>query len=261
MTLIDTHAHLDLPEFSSDREQVIDRARAGGVETILTVGIGMRENRAALGLARKHAGVYAALGLHPHNARQLGPAALDWIEHNAADPRVVALGEMGLDFYRNLSPRDDQLRCFRAQLELARSVHLPIIIHDRDAHRETLDILQEERAGDIGGVIHCFSGDAAMACACIDLGFFISIPGTVTFKGAVTLHEVVRQVPLEHMLIETDCPFLAPVPYRGTRNEPAYVKFVAEAIAAIKKIPPEDAAAITLHNAERLFWPDRAVRI
>jgi len=160
---------------------------------------------------------------------------------------------MGLDFFRNHSSREDQIRAFRAQLDLAKSVNLPVIIHDRDAHDETLSILEEEKAGLTGGVIHCFSGDAEMALKCIDLGFYISIPGTVTFKNAKKQIEVIRKIPIEKTLIETDCPFLAPVPYRGKRNEPLYVKYVAEEIAKIKNMQLEDVARITVLNTKELF--------
>ena len=253
MTFIDSHAHLDLPEFKHDRDNVIRRARENGIDRILTIGIGLRESKQAIQIAEEHSFVYASIGMHPHNARDLDLRMLDFIEQNARNPKVVALGEMGLDFFRNRSPREDQIRCFRAQIDLARSLNLPIIVHDRDAHRETVDILREEQAGDMGGVIHCFSGDVKMAFDCIDMGFAVSIPGTVTFKNAKTLQEVVRKVPLEHLLIETDCPFLAPVPHRGKRNEPAYVRLVAEKIAAIKKIALEEAALATTQNAERVF--------
>lgn len=250
--LIDTHAHLDLEDFDPDRETVIKRARGAGVERIITIGIGPDECRRALEIARKHSFISAAIGMHPHNASMLDLAALDSLETNAADPNVVAIGEIGLDFFRNRSPREDQMRAFRAQLDLAEGLKLPVVIHDRDAHAETLQILREERPS-CAGVLHCFSGDAAMAHACIDLGFMISIPGTVTFKNASTLHEVVRTVGLEHLLIETDCPFLTPAPYRGKRNEPAYVRFVAEKIAEIKKTGVEDVIERTGANACRLF--------
>lgn len=253
MTFVDSHAHLDLPEFEKDRGAVIRRARDNGIERIITIGIGIEECKASLEIAEKHDFIYAAIGMHPHNAKHLDLQELDFLECSAQHEKVVALGEMGLDFYRNRSPREDQIRCFRAQLDLARSLKLPIVVHDRDAHRETLDILREEQAGEPGGIIHCFSGDVKMAFACIDMGFSISIPGTVTFKKAATLHEVVKKVSLEHLLIETDCPFLTPVPYRGKRNEPAYVRHVAERIAEIKKTGLEDVARATTENAYRVF--------
>jgi TatD DNase family protein len=250
--LIDTHAHLDLPEFKSDQEQVIERAREAGVEHIITIGIGEKECRRAIEIARKHSFISAAIGIHPHNASKLDLDVLDFLEKQAADPNVVALGEMGLDFFRNRSPREDQKRAFRAQLDLAESLKLPVVIHDRDAHDETMQILREEKPA-YGGVLHCFSGDASMARDCINLGFLISIPGTVTFKNAAQIHAVAKKIPLEHLLLETDCPFLTPVPYRGKRNEPAYVRFVAEKVAELKQQSLEDVIAQTGANACRLF--------
>ncbi|MCX8043977.1 MAG: TatD family hydrolase [Desulfobacterota bacterium] len=253
MGLIDSHAHLDLSEFNTDRDAVIKRARTEGVVSIVTIGIGLEECRAALQIAQQWPFVYAALGIHPHNAGRWSAQVRDFLEHAARQPKVVALGEIGLDFYRNRSSKEDQRRCFRDQIGLAKSLKLPVIIHDREAHRETLDIVREEHAGEYGGVFHCFSGDAALARKCIDLGFYISIPGTVTFRNASLLHEVVRAVPLEYLLIETDCPFLTPVPFRGKRNEPAYVRYVAEAIAALKQLPLEEVAYATTKNTKRLF--------
>jgi TatD DNase family protein len=253
MPMIDSHAHLDLPEFSHDLEAVIQRALDNGIDSIITVGIGMDECRKALELAGRYPFMYATLGMHPHNAAACDSAAIDFIEKNAAHAKVVALGEMGLDYFRNRSPRDAQRSCFRNQLGLARSLKMPVVIHDRDAHDETLEILREEHAQDIGGVLHCFSGDTAMAFACIDMGFYISIPGTITFKSAHVIQEVVRNVPLEHLLIETDCPFLTPVPYRGKRNEPAYVRLVAEKIAQIKQLHVDEVAQATAANTRKIF--------
>lgn len=250
---IDTHAHLDLPEFAGDRHEVIQRALHNGIERIITIGIGIEECRQAKAIADSYPAVYAALGIHPHNAAALDMAVLDFLETSARHPKVVAIGEIGLDFFRNRSPRPAQVRAFRAQLDLAQSLKLPVIIHDRDAHGETLAMLREEQAGLCGGVLHCFSGDAAMAVHCIDLGFYISIPGTVTFKQALLVQEVVSKVPLEHLLIETDCPFLAPVPHRGQRNEPLYVKLVAQQIARIKHEAVEHVAQVTTSNARKLF--------
>jgi len=250
--LIDTHAHLDLDDFDGDRDAVIARARAAGVERIITIGIGLEECRRAIEIACAHSFIHAAIGMHPHNASMLDLAALDFLEQHARDTRVVALGEIGLDFYRNRSPRSDQVRAFRAQLDLASALKLPVVIHDRDAHDETLQILREEKPP-CGGVLHCFSGNAAMARSCIDLGFLISIPGTVTFKNAANLHAVVVDTGLEHLLIETDCPFLTPEPHRGKRNEPAFVRFVAEKIAQLKNSTVDEVAARTSANACRLF--------
>ena len=184
MKFIDSHAHLDLSEFKKDMPDVIQRAKEGGIENIITIGIGIQECKAAMKIAEEYPSIYAAIGIHPHNAKSLDLKILDFLEDNANNKKVVALGEMGLDFFRNHSSREDQIRAFRAQLDLAKSVNLPVIIHDRDAHDETLSILEEEKAGLTGGVIHCFSGDVEMAFKCIDMGFYISIPGTVTFKNA-----------------------------------------------------------------------------
>jgi TatD DNase family protein len=253
MALIDSHAHLDLAEFENDLDAVVQRARDCGVDAIITVGIGMHECRQALDLAARYPFVFATLGFHPHNADDFDHAALDFIEKNAAHPKVVALGEMGLDYFRNHSPREDQRRCFRAQLGLARSLKKPVVIHDRDAHEDTMKILREEKACETGGVLHCFSGDTAMAFACIDMGFYISIPGTVTFKSALLIQDVVKAVPLEHLLIETDCPFLAPVPHRGKRNEPSYVRLVAQKIAELRKASFDEVAQVTSDNARNVF--------
>jgi TatD DNase family protein len=251
--LIDTHAHLDMPEFDGDRNEVVKRAREGGIDYIITVGIDLDSCRSALQLADEFAFVYAIVGMHPHNAKDVDDKSYDILREYARHEKVRGLGEMGLDFFRNHSPREVQLRRFREQVALAREVKLPVVIHDRDAHRETLAILKEEKASDVGGVIHCFSGDYAMASACMDMGFYISIPGTVTFNKAQTMQEVVRRIPLERVLIETDCPFLAPAPFRGKRNEPAYVQYVARAIAEIKKVGFETVAAVTSENARLLF--------
>ncbi len=253
MKFIDSHAHLDLPEFKKDMDDVIKRAKESGIENIITIGIGIKECQAAIKIADAYSFIYASIGIHPHNAKSLDLKALDFLEENAKNKKVVALGEMGLDFFRNHSSREDQIRAFRAQLDLAKSIKLPVVIHDRDAHAETLSMLEEEKNGLNGGVIHCFSGDSEMAFKCIDMGFYISIPGTVTFKNAKKQHEVVKKIPIEKLIIETDCPFLAPVPYRGKRNEPLYVTHVAEAISRIKNMPVEEVARITTANSKKLF--------
>ena len=250
---IDSHAHLEMPDYDHDRDEMIKRALDQGIENIVTIGIDKEECEQAIKLSAAYPFIYVALGLHPHNAKKSDNKLFDFIKENARHKKVVALGEMGLDFFKNWSPRNDQIKCFHDQLALARELKLPAIIHDRDAHEETLSILREERAWESGGVIHCFSGDFKMAAACIDMGFFISIPGTITFKNASILQDVVMKVPLESILIETDAPFLAPVPFRGKRNEPAYVRYVAEMIAEIKKVPLETVALVTTINAKRLF--------
>jgi TatD DNase family protein len=250
---IDSHAHLEMSDYDHDRYEMIKRALDQGIEKIVTIGIDKKECEQAIELAATYPFIYVALGLHPHNAKKSDNNLFDFIKENALHKKVVALGEMGLDFFKNWSPRNDQIRCFHDQLALARELKLPVIIHDRDAHEETLQILREERAWEAGGVIHCFSGDFKMAAACLDMGFFISIPGTITFKNTASLQEVVNKIPLESILLETDAPFLAPVPFRGKRNEPAYVRYVAEKIAEIKKLPLETVASLTAHNACLLF--------
>ena len=251
--LIDTHAHLSLPQFDKDRTEVIKRARDAGIKHIITVGTDSDDCRKAVALAQEHDFISAAVGIHPHDAKTINAETYSLLRELAADDNVVAIGEIGLDFYRNLSSQEIQVQHFREQLWLAREVSLPVIIHDRDAHQKVLQILQEEKAETMGGVIHCFSGDWEMAKACLDLGFYISIPGTITFKKSDAYHKLVRDLPLDRMLVETDCPFLAPHPFRGKRNEPAYVQYVAKAVAGIKGLGCEAFAEITTQNAQKLF--------
>ena len=251
--LIDSHAHLEMSDYDADRDAVIKRALDQGIEIIITIGIGRKECEQALALARTYSCVYAALGLHPHNAKTDSARIFNFIKGSVRNNKVVALGEMGLDFFKNWSPQQDQIRCFHEQLAMARELKLPVIIHDRDAHAETVAILNEEKAHEVGGVIHCFSGDYQMAADCMDMGFYISIPGTITFKNATDLHDVVKKLPLDRILIETDAPFLTPHPFRGKRNEPAYVRYVAEKIAEIKNLPLAEVARATTHNAKTLF--------
>ena len=251
--LIDTHAHLSLPQFDKDRAEVIKRARDAGIKHIITVGTESDDCRKAVFLAEEHDFISAAVGIHPHDAKTINAATYSLLRGFADDDNVVAIGEIGLDFYRNLSLRETQTHHFREQLRLAREVSLPVIIHDREAHQEVLQILQEEKAETVGGVIHCFSGDWEMDKACLNMGFYISIPGTVTFKKSEEYHKLIRNLPLDRMLVETDCPFLAPHPFRGKRNEPAYIQYVAEAVARIKGIAQEELAKITVQNAQKLF--------
>ncbi|MBC7261601.1 MAG: TatD family hydrolase [Chloroflexi bacterium] len=250
--LVDTHAHLDSVEFKDDVEEVISRSLAAGVDTIITVGTDLESSRQAVLLAEQHHPVYAAVGIHPHEADQAKPDDLTELFHLSQHRKVVAIGEIGLDFYRNLSPAKVQEEVFAAQLELAKRAGKPIIIHDRQAHRETMAILSE-RAKGLHGVLHCFSGDLEMALQAVKMGFWISVAGPVTFQNAHRLQALVRQLPLEHVLIETDCPYLAPHPYRGQRNEPAYVRFIAARIAALKEIPLEQVSQVTTENARKLF--------
>ena len=251
--LIDTHAHLEMREFNDDREDVIKRAREAGVEYIITIGTTVESCRDAVMLADKHDGVYAAIGIHPHEVKDILHPAYEIIRHFAQHKKVVAYGEIGLDYHHEHSLRTDQKRKFRDMLHEARELKLPIIVHDREAHADMLQILSEEWPAGIGGVMHCFSGDGEMARTLIEKGFLISIAGPVTFPKAEALREVVRQVPIEHLLVETDAPYLAPVPMRGKRNEPAFVRHTAEAIAKIKGLTLEDVGRITSFNAMQLF--------
>jgi TatD DNase family protein len=260
LRLIDTHAHLDFDRFNADRPQVIDRARAAGVAAIVTIGTDLASSQAAVDLAGRYDDVYAAVGQHPHDAKRLDGTALAGLRELAGQPKVVAVGEIGLDFYRDLSPRDVQRRAFQAQLAWAARLGKPVVIHDRDAHDEVLAILRDWAAGLAHsplagrlGVLHTFSGDRAMAEQAIELGFYLSISGPVTYHNARQLPEVVRALPLDRLLVETDCPFLAPHPHRGKRNEPAYVRLVAERIAEIKGLAPAEVAETTTANAVRLF--------
>ena len=251
--LIDTHAHLEMREFNDDRDDVIKRAREAGVEYIVTIGTTIESSRDAVLLADKYDFIYAAIGIHPHEVKDILHPAYDILRHFAQHKKVVAYGEIGLDYHYEHSPRSDQKRKFRDMLREARELDLPVIIHDREAHEDTLQILSEEWSPDLGGVLHCFSGDAAMAKRVIEMGFSISVAGPITFPKAESLREVIKQVPIEHLLIETDSPYLAPQPVRGKRNEPAFVRHTAEAIATLKGLSVDDVARITSFNAMQLF--------
>jgi TatD DNase family protein len=249
--LIDSHAHLEMKEFDADRKDVVERAFLAGVESMITVGTNLALSRKALSVARQYANVYAAVGVHPHDAAKAGDKTLDELKSLARDPKVVAYGEIGLDFVRTISPREIQENFFARQLELAGELELPVIIHDRDAHEQTLRMVMKSSVR--RGVFHCFSGDWAMARHCIDLGFYISVPGVVTFDKSHILHEVVRQAPLDSILLETDCPYLTPVPHRGKRNEPAFMVHTAKKVAQIKGMNWEDVAQAASENTRKLF--------
>jgi TatD DNase family protein len=251
--LVDTHAHLDLPEFEKDLPLVIQRAQEAGVTTILTVGIEPASCTKTLKIAEAYPHIFAIVGIHPHNAAEVGEKDLADLQELARHPKVKAWGEIGLDFYRNLSPPAIQKERFRQQIQIGKELGIPLVIHSRSATEETISILQEERTGEEGGVIHCFSGDEKTAQKYLDMGFVISIPGVITFQKAQGLREVVKGLPSEGFIIETDAPFLAPVPHRGKRNEPAFVRFTAETIAQIRRQDLAEVAAITTANARRVF--------
>jgi TatD DNase family protein len=255
---VDSHAHIDGPEFDADREDIIQRARQASVQAILNVGTGDPHSGAlerAVELAETHPYVFAAVGTHPHDAKLFDDKAETRLKQLIKESNsVVAWGEIGLDFHYDNSPRDKQEEAFRRQLRLARAANLPVIIHTREAEAETIDILENEWAGaSQSGVMHCFSGSARLADQALELGFSISFSGILTFKKADDLRAVAKQVPFEQLLIETDCPFLAPVPYRGKRNEPAYVVEVARCLAEIKNLSIDDIGRITTANFCRLF--------
>jgi TatD DNase family protein len=253
--LIDSHAHIQGKEYVGEAEAVIERAHAAGVETIIAVGGAgdMSSNSEAVVLAARFENVYATVGMHPHDAKDVGADALKTLKELASSPKVVAVGETGLDYYYNHSPHDVQRRVFAQFIQMACDRQLPIVVHERDAAQQTADLLRNEGAGKLCGVIHCFTGNYEAACAYLDLGFYLSFTGIITFKNAEPLREVVRKVPLERFFVETDSPFLTPVPHRGKRNEPAYVRFVAETIAKVKGVELAEVARQTTANVKTLF--------
>ena len=258
MHFIDSHCHLTDTQFDEDRDTILTRARAAGIARFITIGATGEfwHNKKAVALAREHPDIFATVGVHPHHAKTITPETYDQLRQLAQEPKVVGLGETGLDFYYDYSPRAAQRRHFRAFIQLALELDLPLSLHVRDAYAEAADILRQEGRGRVRGVMHCFTGTVPEAQALLALGLCISFSGIVTFKRARELREVVPSVPLDRLLIETDCPYLAPVPYRGRRNEPAYVSRVAATIAQVKAVPPEEVAQATWHNTERLFRLD-----
>lgn len=249
----DSHAHLDDDKFSEDLTAVLQRAKEAGVTHILNPGADMASSEKAVALAAGHEGLYAAVGIHPHDVKDMLPQHLEKLEALTREPKVVAIGEIGLDYHYNFSPKEDQQRWFREQLQLARRLNLPVIIHDREAHGDVFDLIEATGVAETGCVMHCFSGSVEMAREYVKRGIYISLAGPITFHNARKTREVAAAVPLEWLLIETDCPYLAPVPHRGRRNEPSYVPRVAEAIAAAQKITVEEVAAHTMANTKKLF--------
>jgi TatD DNase family protein len=254
MRFFDTHAHLHFPDFAGDLDAVLERARAAGVRGMVTIGTDRETNGAVVEMAKRVPDVWATVGIHPHDAGEAAEADFDALERLAIqEPKVVGFGEMGLDFFRNLSPPDAQRRVFRRQIDIARRVGMPLVIHCRDAHEETLAILDEERARETGGVMHCFSGDVEIARRCLDLGLYISLAGPVTYKNARALPDVARFVPEDRLVVETDCPYLPPTPHRGKRNEPAYVALTAAHVAGLRGTDPEAFGEALTANAAKLF--------
>ncbi len=255
MLLVDSHAHIDAPVYDKDRDQVVARAEEAGVSVIINAGFALKSSRASIKLAQQYDGVFVALGVHPHNAAKVMDGDLEELAQLSQEPKVVAIGEMGLDFYRNRSPREAQIKVFRQQLELAQRLDLPVIIHSRDAGQEVFAIL-DEWAGRYQskplGVLHCFSGDMELAEKYMELGFLISIAGPVTYPSS-SAAQIAQRTPLVRLLIETDCPYLTPVPYRGRRNEPSYLPLVVEKVGGIRGVPPDEVAEKTAQNAVHLF--------
>jgi len=254
--LVDSHAHLDFPQFDADRGEVLDRAQQAGVSLVLAIGSGPGPEKldAALPFAELHDWIYATVGIHPHEAKLAEEAHFARLELLARHRRVIAWGEVGLDYHYDHSPRDVQQRVFRQQLDQARAAKLPLVIHCREAWPECLAILDENwHGGGLGGVLHCFSGDLAEAKKGIEMGFLVSFAGNLTYPKAQHLREVARELPLDRLLIETDAPFLPPQPHRGKRNEPAYVVEVARTLASVRDLAPDEVGAVTAANFRRFF--------
>jgi TatD DNase family protein len=256
MDLIDSHAHVDFPQFAEDREAMLERARAAGVNTILAIGTGPGPEKldAAIPIAEEHAWIYTTVGIHPHEAKEVTRAHLETLARLARHPKVIAWGEVGLDYFYDHSPRVIQQRVFREQMELAHAAKLPIIIHCRDAWSDCLNILEESwKPTGLGGILHCFTSTFEDARRGLNMGFMISFTGNLTYPKAQNIRDVAKDLPLENILIETDSPYLAPQAFRGKRNEPAYVAEVAKALANVRNLGTEEAAAMTAGNFRRFF--------
>jgi len=248
---IDTHAHIFMPEFDADRDEALARAMAAGIELLVVVGYHLEASRKAVEAAQRYPQVYASVGIHPHDAKHYDDAAEETLRKLAKSPKVVAIGECGLDFFRDRSPRPAQVEAFRRQVRLAKELGLPLIVHDRDAHQETMKILKEEQAEVV--VLHCFSGDLAMAEEAWARGYYTSIAGPVTYPKNEGLRDIVRKAKADRLVLETDCPYLPPQAFRGQRNEPAYLFDTANEVAIILGMSLEELGRLTSENARRLF--------
>src|SRR5216117_2502968 len=251
--LIDSHCHIDDARFDADREAMLQRARDAGIGHFVTIGCDLETSRAAVTLAQRHPFISATVGVHPHEVKLIKDGWYDELRLLAKSKGVVAYGEIGLDYHYDHSPREVQRQRFREQVRLARDLRLPVVIHTREAQEDTITILKEEKASELGGVFHCFSGDAWLAKDALDLGFYLSFSGVITFQNATMLRDIVKTVPLDRILVETDSPYLTPAPHRGKRNEPAHVRLVAEKIAAIQGMTADQIAELTSQNARRVF--------
>ncbi len=253
---IDTHVHLNADQYEEDLQEVIDRALEAKVERMVVIGFDRKTIERTMQLIEQYDFVYGVIGWHPVDAIDCTQQDLEWIEELASHPKIVGIGETGLDYYWDKSPKDVQQELFRKQIQLAQKINLPIIIHNRDATGDVVQILREENAASVGGVMHCFSGSVETARECIGMNFMISLGGPVTFKNARLTKEVATEIALEHLMIETDAPYLAPHPHRGKRNEPAFVPLVAEEIARLKGLTIEEIAQATTANAKKFFGID-----
>lgn len=253
LSVVDTHCHLDMEAYDIDREEVIAEARVAGVGKIISIGIDLKSSQRAVKLAERHQNIFATVGVHPHNVAETQESHYEKIMALAGHPKVVAYGEIGLDYAKKYAPENQQRDHFQRQVKMAKELNLPLVIHDREAHDEIMALLKESAPFPAGGVMHCFSGDRELADKVLALGFYISIPGVVTFNKADSLKEVVIHAPISSLLLETDAPYLAPVPRRGKRNLPAYVLHTAQKIAELKEIPLAEVARQTTKNAEKLF--------
>lgn len=253
---IDTHVHLNADQYEEDLQEVIDRALEAKVERMVVIGFDRKTIERTMQLIEQYDFVYGVIGWHPVDAIDCTQQDLEWIEQLASHPKIVGIGETGLDYYWDKSPKDVQQELFRKQIQLAQKINLPIVIHNRDATGDVVQILREENAASVGGVMHCFSGSVETARECIAMNFMISLGGPVTFKNARLPKEVATEIALEHLMIETDAPYLAPHPHRGKRNEPAFVPLVAEEIARLKGLTIEEIAQVTTANAKNFFGID-----
>lgn len=251
--IFDTHAHYNDEQFDEDREVLLSSLNECGIEAVTNIGASLASSRRTIALTQQYPFVYGAIGVHPNETEELDEAGMRWLEENAALPKIVAIGEIGLDYYWDEPGRDVQKKWFERQLDLARKVKLPVVIHSRDAAKNTLDIMKASHAGDLGGVIHCFSYSKEMAREYLNMGFYLGIGGVVTFKNAKKLKEVVEYMPMEQMVLETDCPYLAPVPNRGKRNTSCNLPYVAEEIGRLKGISAEEVIEITNRNAKTMY--------
>ncbi|MBD3184232.1 YchF/TatD family DNA exonuclease [Candidatus Poribacteria bacterium] len=250
--LVDTHAHLQMKDYKKDLDEVIKRASSYGVDNIINASFDLPSSRKAIELTEKYDNIFASVGIHPHDAKMLNDEALAELRRMAENPKVVAIGETGLDYYRDLSPRPVQKKAFEKHIQMALEMDMPIIIHNRDAHKDTLEML-DTYSDSLKGVMHCFSGDVDFADKCIKLGLYVSFAGPVTYPKSDELRRVAAFVPEDSFFLETDCPFLAPQFRRGKRNEPAYVKSIAQKVAEVRRMSFEEVAKIATQNAESLF--------